>query len=138
MNAVSNLSSIQKDGVEMPAKIRTMSLELTNNLRGQEAIGSLGYIGIALGRLEITGAIELYFEDASEYQTFLNNDDFRFSFVVEDADGNSYEFVLPRVKYEEGTILSGGLDQDLMVSGRWRAIFDSVEDCMIEIVRTEA
>lgn len=138
MNAVSNLSSIEKDGLEMPAKIRTMSLELTNNLRGQEAVGTLGYIGIALGRLEITGAIELYFEDVSEYRTFLNNDDFRFSFVVQDGDQNSYEFILPRVKYEEGTILSGGLDQDLMVSGRWRAIFDSEEDCMIEIVRTEA
>lgn len=138
MNAVSNLSSIEKDGVAMAAKIRSMSMELTNNLRGQEAVGSLGYIGIALGRLEITGNIELYFENGDEYQTFLNNDDFRFSFVVQDSDTNSYEIIFPRVKYEEGTILSGGLDQDLMVNGRWRAIFDSTDDCMIEIVRTEA
>ena len=59
----------------MAAKIRSTSFALTNNLRGQEAIGSLGYIGIALGRLEITGNIELYFENADEYTTFLNNQD---------------------------------------------------------------
>lgn len=125
-------------GGELPAKIRSMSMELTNNLRGQEAVGTLGYIGIALGRLEITGNIELYFENGDEYQTFLNNDDFRFSFVVQDSAGNSYKFIFPRVKYEEGTILSGGLDQDLMVNGRWRAIYDAASNCMVEIVRTAA
>lgn len=138
MNAVSNLSGIKKDDVAMATKIRSMSMELTNNLRGQEAVGTLGYVGIALGRLEITGNIELYFENATEYQTFLDNDEFKFSFVVQDADGNSYQFNFYRVKYEEGTILSGGLDQDLMVNGRWRAILDVTENCMIEIVRTDA
>ena len=125
-------------GGAMAAKIKSMSMELNNNLRGQEAVGFLGYIGIALGRLEITGNIELYFEDANEYQTFLDNDDFKFSFVVQDVDGNSYKFIFPRVKYEEGTILSGGLDQDLMVNGKWRALADEYTDCMIEIERTAA
>lgn len=125
-------------GGAMVAKIKSMSMELNNNLRGQEAVGYLGYIGIALGRLEITGNIELYFEDANEYQTFLDNDDFKFSFVVQDVDGNSYKFIFPRVKYEEGTILSGGLDQDLMVAGKWRALADEFTDCMIEIERTAA
>lgn len=120
-------------GGPMQAKIRSMSMELTNNLRGQEAVGTLGYIGIALGRLEITGNIELYFEDGNEYQTFLDNDDFQFSFVVQDVDGNYYKFIFPRVKYEEGTILSGGLDQDLMVSGKWRALYDATSNCMIQI-----
>lgn len=138
MNAVTNLVNIQKDDVNLPAKIRTMTLELNNNLRGQEAIGTLGYVGIALGRLEISGNIELYFEDASEYATFLNNDDFKLEFTLQDAAGNSYAFTLPRVKYEEGTILSGQLDQDLMVNGRWRAIFDSVSSSMIQIVKTDA
>lgn len=125
-------------GGTMAARIKSMSMELNNNLRGQEAVGYLGYIGIALGRLEITGNIELYFENASEYQTFLDNDDFKFSFVVQDVDGNSYKFIFPRVKYEEGTILSGGLDQDLMVTGKWRALADEFTDCMIEIERTAA
>lgn len=138
MNAVGNLSTIEKDGVTMAAKIKSMSMELTNNLRGQEAVGTLGYVGIGLGHLEITGSIELYFENADEYQTFLDNSDFKFSFMVQDAAGNSYKLTFYRVKYEEGTILSGGLDQDLMVAGKWRSIFDSASNSMIEIVRTAA
>ena len=138
MNAVANVASISKDGVPMAAKIRSTSFALTNNLRGQEAIGTLGYIGIALGRLEITGNIELYFENADEYTTFLNNQDFEFTFVVRDVDGNEYEFSMPRVKYESGTIQSGGLDQDLVISGSWRALYDPTAGCMIEITRTPA
>ena len=138
MNAVNNLTGIEKDDVAMAAKIRTLSLELTNNLRGQEAIGTLGYVGIALGRLEITGDIELYFENSTEYQTFLDNDDFKLEFNLVDEDSNSYLFTLPRARYEEGTILSGGLDQDLMVAGKWRAIYDPTTQCMIQIDRTIA
>lgn len=138
MNAVTNLINIEKDGVAMATKIRSMTLELTNNLRGQEAIGTLGYVGIALGRLEITGSIELYFENATEYATFLANQDFSLSFTTQDAAGNSYKFILPRVKYEEGTVQSSQLDQDIMVNGKWRAIYDSTSACMMEIVRTEA
>lgn len=137
-NAVSNLVNIEKDDVAMAAKMRTMSLELNNNLRGQEAIGTLGYVGIALGKLDLTGNIELYFENVDEYQTFLNNDDFKLEFTLQDSAGNSYKFTLPRVKYEEGTIQSGGLDQDLMVNGTWRAIYDSATSCMIEITKTDA
>lgn len=125
-------------GGEMAAKIKSMSMELTNNLRGQEAIGTLGYIGIALGRLEITGKIELYFENGNEYQTFLDNDDFSFQFQVKDADGNSYLLQFPRVKYESGEINAGGMDEDLMVSGSWRALYDSTEACMIKITRNGA
>lgn len=138
MNAVTNLINIEKNGVAMATKIRSMSVELNNNLRGQEAIGTLGYVGIALGRLEIMGNIELYFENATEYASFLANDDFSLSFTTQDAAGNAYQFTFPRVKYEEGTIQSTQLDQDLMVSGKWRAIYDSVSQCMIEIERTDA
>jgi hypothetical protein len=45
---------------------------------------------------------------------------------------------MPRVKYEEGTINSGGLDQDLMVNGRWRALYDDATSCMIQVDRHEA
>lgn len=138
MNAVSNLGGLEKDNVAMTAQIRSMTLELNNNLRGQEAIGTLGYVGIALGKLDITGNIELYFEDGSEYTSFLTNDEFRLEFTVTDADSNSYKFTLPRIKYEEGTIVSGGLDQDLMVSGTWRALYDATDTCMIEITKTDA
>lgn len=137
-NAVSNLIGLEKDDAAMTAKIRTMTMELNNNLRGQEAIGTLGYVGIAAGRLDISGNIELYFEDASEYTTFLNSDDFKLEFTLQDAAGNNYKFTLPRIKYEEGQIVAGGLDQDLVVAGSWRALYDVASASMIQIDKLDA
>jgi hypothetical protein len=57
--------------------------------------------------------------------------------MVQDANLDSYKFTLPRVKYEEGSILSGGLDQDLMVAGKWMALYDSASACMIQIDKTD-
>lgn len=138
LNAVTNLIEIKKNTVAMATKIRSMTLDLNNNLRGQEAIGTLGNVGIALGRLEVMGNIELYFENGTEYTTFLNNDDFSISFKLLDAAANYYTFTLPRVKYEEGTINSGQLDQDLMVNGKWRALYDSVSQSMIQVNRYDS
>lgn len=135
-NAVANLTNIEKDDVAFATKIKSMTMDLNNNLRGQEAIGVLGYAGIALGKLDINGNIELYFENITEYNSFLANDDFKLEFMVVDG-ADSYKFTFPRVKYEAGTILSGGLDQDLMVNGTWRAIYDSVSTCMIQIDKTD-
>ncbi len=47
-------------------------MDLTNNLRAQNAIGSLAAVGIGTGRFEVNGAISLYFEDATEYNKFVN------------------------------------------------------------------
>lgn len=139
MNAVSNLVNIEKDGVALATKVRTMTLALTNNLRAQKAVGTLGSVGVGIGRLEITGNIEMYFENADEYNAFLNDTPFALSFTLEDPNGtDSYKFELPRCKYETGTVVAGALDQDVMVSGTWRAIFDATEACMIRITRTEA
>lgn len=138
MNAASNLLEIKKNGVTMTAKARTMTMALTNNLRAQKAIGTLGSVGVGLGRCEITGNIELYFESAAEYADFVSDTPFALSFKLVDPEdsGNFYEFFLYACKFENGTVVSGGLDQDVMVSGSYRVIYDPTEDCMIKIVRT--
>lgn len=136
MNAVSGVTSVNKNGSPWTSYFRSLSMNLNNNPRGQEAIGTLGYIGIALGQLEISGDIELYFENATEYDTFLNNSDFSLSFDVEDPIGNKYNFKFPRVKYSKGEIVAGGRNQDLMVSASWSALYDSVAGSMVEITRT--
>jgi len=135
MNAVTGLTGITQDGVASTAKIRSMSMDLSNNLRGQEAIGTLGYLGIALGRLEITGEMSLYFEDQVQYQKFLDSTAFSLGFTCADPAGNSYAFLLPKVKYETGDIAVGGSDEDLMIDASWRALYDQTTDAMIQITR---
>lgn len=133
MNAVTDLIEIQENGVASTMVIRSMSLNLNNNLRAQDAIGSLNHIGVALGKLEVTGNIEIYFTDLVAYNRFTSGTAFALSFKVNDATGDYYKFTLPAVKYETGQVVSGGQNQDLVLQATWRAIYDPVTACTIQI-----
>jgi len=133
LNAVSNVLQIEFDGVVSTASFNTLALSINNNLRAQDAIGSLPHIGIAMSRLEVTGDAELYFADNAEYTKYLNATAFSMSFRAQDAAGNAYIFTLPRVKYETGEVVAGGLDQDIFQRSTIRAIRDPGTDSMIQI-----
>jgi len=133
MNAVSNVLQIEFDGVVSTAYFNTLNLSINNNLRPQDAIGNLPHVGIALSRLEVTGEAELYFQNNDEYTKYLNATAFSLSFRVEDSSGQSYVFTLPKVKYETGEVVAGGLDQDVFQRSTIRAIRDPLTDSMIQI-----
>lgn len=134
LNAVGNVVGITLDGVPSTAYFNTLSLQLNNNLRAQDAVGSLPHIGIALGRLDVTGTLNLYLEDASMYDKYLNAQAFSLSFNLLDSAGNHPMTVtLPRIKFETGQTNAGGRDQDVMLNANFRAIFDPVTSCTIQI-----
>lgn len=135
MNAVSNLSLITIDGSPSTAKFSSLTLNLNNNLRAQDAIGSLEHVGVALGRLEVTGNISIYFEDSTMYDKYLNATSFALSFAVQDSSLNTYVFTMNNVKFESGTVVSGGLDTDVLLEASWRAIVDPATSSMIQIDR---
>lgn len=138
MNAVSNILQIEFDDVVSTVFFNSLSLNINNNLRAQDAIGSLPHVGLALSRLEVTGDIELYFADNDEYTKYLNATAFSLSFRVEDASGKAYVFTLPRCKYETGEVVAGGLDQDVFQRSTIRAIRDPITDAMIQIDKFSA
>lgn len=133
MNAVNNILQIEVDNAVSTAFFSNLNLSINNNLRAQDAIGSLPHIGIALSRLEVTGDTEVYFKDNAEYNKYLNATAFSLSFRVEDGAGNAYIFTLPRCKYETGEVVAGGLDQDVFQRSTIRAIRDATTDSMIQI-----
>ena len=137
MNSVTDVIEIKENGVTSTAVIRSMSLNLNNNLRAQDAIGSLAHIGLALGNMEITGSLEIYFSDPVTYAKFINGTAFALSFKMQDSAGDYYRVTIPAAKYESGQVTSGGLDQDVVLQASWRAIYDATTACMIQIDRYE-
>lgn len=136
MNAVGNVSGIEIDGGASTACYNSFEMTLSNALRGQDCIGTLGHSGVAMGRLDLTGSINIYFVDAAEFTKFKAGTAFSFQFTITDAATNAYTFLLPELKYETLEIVSGGLDSDMMVNATWRAILDSAAGTMIEVART--
>lgn len=135
MNSVSNVVEILEDGVASTSEFKSISIDLSNNIRAQDAIGSLSHIGMVLGQVAVSGNISIYFEDKTMLDKYIANTSFSISFKVEDAAGNSYTFLMPKVKFQSGAVVSGGLDTDIMFDGTWTAIYDSVEDTMIKVTR---
>ena len=136
MNSVSNLQNIEFDDVDTTGcTITSMTVDIANNLRAQNAIGSLAACGIGVGRFEVTGSISLYFEDETEYNKYTGNTAFKLSMRAEDGTGKAYVITAPRIKYESMTLASGGTDQDVILESSWRALRDATTDSTLQIDR---
>lgn len=137
MNAVGNVASITFDGDPGGAifYFNNLELEVANNVRGQEAVGTLGFIGIVPGRQEINGKLELYFESSALFDKFRATTVFALSFMVADASGKRYIFTIPRAKYTSMEIVAGGLDEDIFASAEFEGLIDSTGTYQFQISR---
>lgn len=140
MNAVDNIASIVFDGDPGGDQyyFQSLSVELDNSLRGQEAVGTLGYIGVEPGSLKLTGSIELYFEDSAIYDRFKAAQAFSLSFVAQDSAGNTYIVTIPRAKFTSMEIVAGGLDQDIFAKGELQGLINSAGTYQVQISRLAA
>lgn len=140
LNAVDNIASIVFDGDPGGSTFyfNSLSINLDNQLRGQEAVGTLGYIGVEAGRLAITGSIELYFENSSLFDKFRAATTFSLSFLAQDVAGNTYIVTIPRAKYTQMEIVAGGSDQDIFASAEFEAIINTAGTHQYQISRLAA
>jgi len=138
LNAVDNVAAIVFDGDPGGSTFyfNSLSIALDNQLRGQEAVGTLGLIGVEAGRLSLTGSIELYFENSSLFDKFRATTAFGLSFLAQDASGNAYVVTIPRAKYTSMEIVAGGLDQDIFASAQFEAIANSSGTHQYQVSRT--
>ena len=137
MNAVSNVSAITFDGDPggVTYSFNGLNIQIANNVRGQEAVGTLGFIGVVGGRCEISGSLELYFENSSLYDKFVAATAFQLTFMVADGAGNRYIVNIPRAKMTSAEIVAGGSDEDIFVSAEFDAILNTAGTYMIQVSR---
>jgi len=139
MNAVNNIGEVREGGTVLAGTVlSSLSLELTNRLRGIKAVGSLGNVDVGAGRCAVTGRVSIYFSDGAWYQKYLAGTETSLSFRVQDGAGNAYVVSLPRVKLTGGDVRAGGNDQDVMAEFDLQALRDPTTDCTIQIDRFAA
>ncbi len=140
LNAVDNIASIVFDGDPGGSTFyfNSLSINLDNALRGQEAVGTLGLIGVEAGRLSVTGSVELYFENSALFDKFRGATAFSLSILAQDTAGNSYIVTIPRAKYTSMEIVAGGTDQDIFASAQFEAIINSAGTYQYQISRLAA
>ena len=129
LNAVNNVASILRDNnpdLEQTF-FSSLSISMDNNLRRQLAIGQLDAIGIAAGRLSLTGSIEYYFNNRRLIDDFKAAREYSLNFILNDtADvatgGNTLIISMPRIKNETLSIPTTGIDTDVFASADIQAL----------------
>lgn len=135
LNSVGNIANVWLDNATSASEFASLSIAVNTGARELKAIGTLGSISVKNSQFDITGNISLYFDNLTMYNNYLNSSSFSLAFSVEDAAGNAYVFSMPRVKFESLSVVSGGLDTDIMADGTWKATLDPDSLTMLQIDR---
>lgn len=131
LNTSSNVGRIGFDGSTIvgPNFVMAASFNVNNNIRAQQAIGSVGAVGTGNGEFTVTGTLECYFGDKSIYDKVLNNTLTSFDMRVGRTDGNreSILFDFPSIKLASGAPSVSGKNSDVMISAAFTAIMDATK-----------
>ena len=134
MNAVNNVVQLQEGGSTLSDSVMSLSLTVENNLRTQNAIGSLGAVGIGLGEFNVSGSMSVYFSSGGIFNKFLNGTDSSIQFQLSDGS-NSYTFLIPKVEYTSGSVTAGSTNADVMAEMEFTGKFDATTAGSLKITR---
>lgn len=124
MNASDNVGSVLVNGVTVGSNyVTSLVLTVDNNGRRVNAIGSKFSAAIRLGRANITGKIEMYYDDPTILVMIRNSTATSFYFPISDPGGTkAYLFDNPRIKFGDGSPTVPGVDTDRMLSTDYQAL----------------
>jgi hypothetical protein len=138
MTASANVGRLAENGtpIAAPNFVKSVSLDLQNNLREIDAVGTLGLVDVGVGKMVLTGKLSSYFGSAALYQKYLAGTETSFNLRLA-KDGQAIVITLPRVKFEKGTVVAQGENQDVMAELDFRALRDPTLGCTAQIDRVE-
>lgn len=111
-----NVASIVEAGVPITTPILNASLTINNNIGVQPAIANRFPIGVRYGVLDITGRVEIYLQDTTLLNKFVNHTATSFVFKLQDDEGKRLFITLPRVQFSEGDTPVTGQNADVIVA----------------------
>jgi hypothetical protein len=138
MNAVTDVGMVMENGANLLTAgsfIKSVSLDINNNLRAQKAVGVYGNAGVGTGELAVSGSMEVYFTDATYYRKWLDGTTTSLVIGMADQAGNGYLVELDKVKFRDGGLNPGGKDSDVMLSLPFDAFYNAGSGRGIRITR---
>ena len=136
-NAASNVATIAIGGEAMGDNfVMEASIEVENNLRERNALGTLGAISVGAGEFGVTGSLSTYFNDATLLQKVVDNSETSLTLGFSKGD-ESIVFILPRVKFSEGTPDVSGKNADVMANISFQAVLDGTLGYTMAIAKVQ-
>jgi hypothetical protein len=138
MNAVADVGVLMENGVNILTAgsfIKSVKLSISNNMRGQKAVGVFGNAGVGLGQLEITGSLEMYIADATYYNRWFSGAATSLAFGFADSAGNGYMIDMDKVKFKDGGMNPGGQSDDAMLTLPFQALYNAATNRGFRVTR---
>lgn len=141
LNAAYHIGGIRIDGVDLrsqssPVFFQSLDFSMSNDLRGLQAVGEVGNIGVSAGDFTVTGNFSPYFSNDDMYQKFLNGTAFSLSYeAINPTTGEGYVFYFPRCKVQNSNPDGSGKNTDIMESVAWTALEDPTTNVTVQINR---
>jgi hypothetical protein len=141
LSAVTDVGTIYEAGTDLLANgsfIKSVKLNVNNNLRGQKAVAVYGNAGIGDGELALSGQLEVYMADAAYYRKWINGTNTKFTLGMADADGNGYLYDFGKVTFRDVGFNPGGTADDVMLTLPFDAYYDPATGKGIRVFRAIA
>lgn len=124
-NGVAGVGTLWEGGAPLTStSIKSITMDIDSNLRAQEALGTLGLVGVGIGTISVKGNLEVYFADGTQYDKFLADTYTSLILSTKDAAGNGYVITIPKVMLTSAKIDAGSKNSDLMASFQYEALAD--------------
>lgn len=112
-----------------------VSFTLTNNITPAFYWGDCDAGDLIEGRTDITGTLDVFFANNTLYNKFVSSTYSSISVTLNDGQGNTLTFTLPKIMYTGGDQPISG-DGQIIVSLPFRAVYDPVTQCSLSITRS--
>ena len=122
--------ALLEDGVPL-SSVTNISLEINNGIEPLFVVGQKGAACTGIGKFAVTATITSFFENTDLLEKFLTETESTLQFDAS-ANGQTYRFILPRIKYVSGQPDTSG-DEDITVELGVRALIDADSKTTITI-----
>lgn len=116
-------------------KIMSVSLDVNNNLQGAGVVGSVDYANIGAGSFNVSGSLELYYENLDMYAAFLAGTELKLSLTLGKTSGSKYTIEIPRLKLSSCNVVAEGQNSYVMCSSEFQGLKDSTLGATMKITR---
>lgn len=118
--------------------VRSISLNIANNLRERPSVTTPYSAEFGLGRCDVTGEMEVYFESNAVYQAVLDHGGGAIACTIGTVTSEKYTLSLPNVVFLDGERTPRRQDTDIMVRIPFRAKYSAGDAASLSITRAVA
>ena len=117
------------------ACMTSITLNIDNGITGNYCLGDDVVKELSSNQVAVSGSISAYFEDGVLLNKFLNGTETTISFVLDDGEGNSHTWLLPKVIYSSSEVVVADGNQ-IPITLDFVALYDVAEGSAVSVTRT--